>query len=159
MAPRLRWRRQTPRFARSDMKSGGLLGMTRGCALVCKNLALDTDSWTGPSLKRALGAWDGALITIGAVLGTAIFLTPDARRGADLRRDGRDVPARRRHVSLSEGSLRSAGGVSLRLGLLPGHHVGRHRGARGRFRRVSGRLRPLLFDAPHSRLRPDRDVE
>jgi APA family basic amino acid/polyamine antiporter len=25
---------------------------------------------------RALGAWDGALITIGAVLGTAIFLTP-----------------------------------------------------------------------------------
>ncbi len=50
--------------------------MTRGCALVCKNLALDTDSWTGPSLKRALGAWDGALITIGAVLGTAIFLTP-----------------------------------------------------------------------------------
>ena len=29
-----------------------------------------------PSLVRALGAWDGALITIGAVLGTAIFLTP-----------------------------------------------------------------------------------
>ena len=28
------------------------------------------------SLRRALGAWDGALITIGAVLGTAIFLTP-----------------------------------------------------------------------------------
>jgi APA family basic amino acid/polyamine antiporter len=27
-------------------------------------------------LLRALGAWDGALITIGAVLGTAIFLTP-----------------------------------------------------------------------------------
>ncbi len=27
-------------------------------------------------LRRALGAWDGALITIGAVLGTAIFLTP-----------------------------------------------------------------------------------
>src|SRR6185295_13065788 len=29
-----------------------------------------------PFLVRALGAWDGALITIGAVLGTAIFLTP-----------------------------------------------------------------------------------
>jgi APA family basic amino acid/polyamine antiporter len=29
-----------------------------------------------PGLRRALGAWDGALITIGAVLGTAIFLTP-----------------------------------------------------------------------------------
>ncbi|HEX5855747.1 MAG TPA: amino acid permease [Thermoanaerobaculia bacterium] len=27
-------------------------------------------------MVRALGAWDGALITIGAVLGTAIFLTP-----------------------------------------------------------------------------------
>ena len=31
---------------------------------------------TAPTLVRALGAWDGALITIGAVLGTAIFLTP-----------------------------------------------------------------------------------
>ncbi len=30
----------------------------------------------GPGLRRALGAWDGASITIGAVLGTAIFLTP-----------------------------------------------------------------------------------
>lgn len=30
----------------------------------------------GAGLRRALGAWDGALITIGAVLGTAIFLTP-----------------------------------------------------------------------------------
>jgi APA family basic amino acid/polyamine antiporter len=29
-----------------------------------------------PGLRRVLGAWDGALITIGAVLGTAIFLTP-----------------------------------------------------------------------------------
>jgi APA family basic amino acid/polyamine antiporter len=29
-----------------------------------------------PRLVRALGAWDGASITIGAVLGTAIFLTP-----------------------------------------------------------------------------------
>src|SRR5437660_10759679 len=29
-----------------------------------------------PTLKRGLGAFDGALITIGAVLGTAIFLTP-----------------------------------------------------------------------------------
>ena len=29
-----------------------------------------------PSLHRALGPWDGALITIGSVLGTAIFLTP-----------------------------------------------------------------------------------
>jgi basic amino acid/polyamine antiporter, APA family len=29
-----------------------------------------------PGLRRALGAWDGASITIGAVLGTAIFLTP-----------------------------------------------------------------------------------
>jgi len=29
-----------------------------------------------PELRRALGAWDGALITIGSVLGTAIFLTP-----------------------------------------------------------------------------------
>jgi APA family basic amino acid/polyamine antiporter len=42
------------------------------------NLKLET--WNlkpaSPSLVRALGAWDGALITIGAVLGTAIFLTP-----------------------------------------------------------------------------------
>ena len=30
----------------------------------------------GVGLRRALGAWDGALITIGSVLGTAIFLTP-----------------------------------------------------------------------------------
>ncbi|HMF10161.1 MAG TPA: amino acid permease [Thermoanaerobaculia bacterium] len=29
-----------------------------------------------PALRRALGAWDGASITVGAVLGTAIFLTP-----------------------------------------------------------------------------------
>jgi basic amino acid/polyamine antiporter, APA family len=29
----------------------------------------------GPSLVRGLGAWDGALITIGAMLGTGIFLT------------------------------------------------------------------------------------
>jgi APA family basic amino acid/polyamine antiporter len=28
-----------------------------------------------PSLRRVLGAWDGALITIGAVVGTGIFLT------------------------------------------------------------------------------------
>ncbi len=31
-----------------------------------------------PALLRALTAWDGAAITIGAVLGTAIFLTPAA---------------------------------------------------------------------------------
>jgi len=31
---------------------------------------------SSPTLHRALGPWDGALITIGAVLGTAIFLTP-----------------------------------------------------------------------------------
>ena len=31
---------------------------------------------SSPTLDRALGPWDGALITIGAVLGTAIFLTP-----------------------------------------------------------------------------------
>ncbi len=29
-----------------------------------------------PALVRALGAWDGASLTVGAVLGTAIFLTP-----------------------------------------------------------------------------------
>ena len=28
-----------------------------------------------PDLVRALGAWDGTLITVGAVVGSAIFLT------------------------------------------------------------------------------------
>jgi APA family basic amino acid/polyamine antiporter len=37
---------------------------------------LDSDSAQGgPQLVRRLGAWDGALITIGAVLGTGIFIT------------------------------------------------------------------------------------
>jgi len=38
--------------------------------------APDPESGTpGPQLVRRLGAWDGALITIGAVLGTGIFIT------------------------------------------------------------------------------------
>ena len=35
-----------------------------------------------PELKRALGAWDTALLTIGSILGTAIFLTPSQIAGA-----------------------------------------------------------------------------
>ncbi|MCM2270650.1 MAG: amino acid permease, partial [Thermoanaerobaculia bacterium] len=34
---------------------------------------------SGPALKRELGAWDGALITVGSVVGTGIFLV-----GSDL---------------------------------------------------------------------------
>ena len=33
------------------------------------------DARDGPQLVRRLGAWDGALITIGSVLGTGIFIT------------------------------------------------------------------------------------
>jgi basic amino acid/polyamine antiporter, APA family len=35
----------------------------------------DTGTEASPGLVRALGAWDGALLTIGAVVGTGIFLT------------------------------------------------------------------------------------
>jgi len=35
----------------------------------------DGDAPGGPQLVRRLGAWDGALITIGSVLGTGIFIT------------------------------------------------------------------------------------
>ena len=35
----------------------------------------DAASEPAPGLLRALGAWDGALITIGSVVGTGIFLT------------------------------------------------------------------------------------
>ncbi len=35
----------------------------------------DTSGPPGPTLARALGAWDGASLTIGAVIGTGIFLT------------------------------------------------------------------------------------
>lgn len=35
----------------------------------------DDSAQGGPQLVRRLGAWDGALITIGAVLGTGIFIT------------------------------------------------------------------------------------
>jgi APA family basic amino acid/polyamine antiporter len=35
----------------------------------------DSTEAPGPNLVRGLGAWDGALITIGAMLGTGIFLT------------------------------------------------------------------------------------
>src|SRR6266508_3857875 len=119
-------------------------------------------------LRRALGAWDGALITIGAVLGTAIFLTP-----ADI---ARALP----HPVLILGAwvfgglltlagaltyaemgamFPRAGGVPLWLGLLSGHHVGRHRGARGGFRGVPGRVHPVLFDAPRSRVPPDGELD
>jgi|SRR5438477_2967938 len=38
-------------------------------------LARPSEAGPGTGLRRALGAWDGALITIGSVVGTGIFLT------------------------------------------------------------------------------------
>ena len=141
---------------------------------------LEPETWNlkpeSPGLRRVLGAWDGALITIGAVLGTAIFLTPadiaralphsgtdpgrvDRRGVADAAGPltyaemGADVPARRRDVSLPEGSLRPARGIPLRMGLISRDHVGRHRRARRRVWRVPGRVRPVLLDATRARLR------
>ncbi|HEX9638222.1 MAG TPA: amino acid permease, partial [Acidobacteriota bacterium] len=35
----------------------------------------DRDAPNTPTLKRRLGTWDGALITIGAVIGSGIFIT------------------------------------------------------------------------------------
>ena len=96
-------------------------------------------------LVRGLGAWDGALVTIGSVLGTGIFITTgdmaralphpglillawaggraaDPRRRPHLRRARRHVPARGRAVPLPEGGLRARLGLPVRLGGLPGHH-------------------------------------
>ena len=67
------------------------------------------------------------------------------RRGADLRRAGRDVPARGRPVSVPEGSLRPAVGLPLRVGVVPGRDVGRHRGPGRRLWRVPRQLRPVLL--------------
>lgn len=36
----------------------------------------DEDKAGGPTLLRGLGAWDATLVTVGSVLGTAIFITP-----------------------------------------------------------------------------------
>ena len=94
-------------------------------------------------LVRGLGAWDAALLTIGSIVGTGIFLTTSdmarvlpnaglillvwiagglltlagALTYAEL---GVHVPARRRAVPLPEGGLRAALGVPLRLDRLPG---------------------------------------
>ena len=120
------------------------------------------------ALVRGLGTWDGALLTIGSIVGTGIFITTadmaqgapppradpaglargraaDARRSAHLCRARRHVPARRRALPLRPRGVRAALGVPLRVDGLPGHHVGRDRRARGRLRRVPGELPAVLL--------------
>ncbi len=94
-------------------------------------------------LVRGLGPWDAALVTIGSVLGTGIFITTG--RGPHLRGAGRAFPARGGAVRLPEGSLRALVGLPVRLGGLHGDPGRRHRDPRGGLRRVPGRVPSLLL--------------
>ena len=120
------------------------------------------DNGQDAKLVRAIGLGSAILFVVGSVIGSGIFLTtggmaavsrqrrcccwPGRWRGAgdhrrsDLCRDGRDVSAVRRRVRLSPRGVRTASGVSLRLG---GAARCAQRGHCGRRRRV--RRLPELF--------------
>ena len=112
-----------------------------------------TEPQGSAALVRGLGTWDAALLTVGSVVGTGIFITT-----ADMARVlphpglillvwlagglltlagaltygelGAMFPRAGGHLPLRQGGLRAALGVPLRLDGLPGHHVGRDRRAR-----------------------------
>ena len=77
-------------------------------------------------------------------------------RCAHLRRVGQHVSGGGRPVSLPQARLRSAVGISVRLGLVTGDSVGRHCLPRGGLRHLSRRLFSVGVHQPHSGCHPDR---
>ena len=122
-------------------------------------------------LVRAIGLGSAILFVVGSVIGSGIFLTtggmaaliPSAsllllawtlggvlahRRRSHLCRDGGDVSALGRRLRLSQGGVWAAAGVSLWLGGAARRHQRRHRGRRGRVRRISQLLHPGAVAVP-----------